>query len=142
MVFAPSVSATRLNRIASAPSGGSPTKPLTDQLAAAIGLRWVRGGNFGDIADAVVNAIAETIRQNGIRGQLDPRLADAIADAISAAADADYAPAPIVLEHASQLTLADILEYDCPQCRDARRNSDPKGGWCAVCNGSWIGGAA
>lgn len=87
MVSAHSVSAGKPNAFARAPSGAAITSPLTDRLARALTDRWNTGGDFHDLADALVDQVAAHVRGAGITG-VDPRLGEAIADAISAHAEA------------------------------------------------------
>ncbi len=108
---------------------GAHPSHLTQQLAHALRDRWAGGGDFADLADALVDEIAEHVRRCGVRGSMDARLAHAIADAISDHADHDYAPADIT----GQQTIDSILA--CDACRDARRTAER--GWCNVCDGAW-----
>lgn len=104
------------------------TSPLTKQLADRIGQDWLRGAGFAAIADDLVDIVAEHIRGSA-PSAVDPRLAHAIADVVSAHVDRD---APRI-EVDGQLTIADVIA--CKACRDARRTAER--GWCAVCDGAW-----
>lgn len=131
MVSAQNAAVSHPLRTASAPSGGALTSPLTHQLANALRDRWANGGDFHQLADDLVDQVAESIRRHGVRGALDPRLGNAIADAISATAEADYAPAV----SPGQLTIEDVVGRGCLTCRDARRTAER--GWCGACDGAW-----
>ncbi len=112
------------------------TSPLTRQLADRIGKDWTSGAGFAAIADDLVDIVAESIRRHGIRGALDPRLADAIADAIRDHLELDYVPQPV----AGQRTLDEAMRENvasaegCRACAVARESGDL--GWCA-CGATW-----
>ncbi len=67
------------------------TNPLSARLATAIRDRWFHSGDFRDLADALIDEVSDHIRERGVRA-LDPRLGDAIADAIRDHSERDHAP--------------------------------------------------
>ncbi len=111
-------------------ASATPPSPLTGQLSNALRDRWANRGDFADLADAVIDQVAEHIRRHGITGT-DPRIADAIADAISDHTACDCTPAA----DPRQLTIESVVGRGCATCRDARRTAER--GWCAACDGAW-----
>ncbi len=111
------------------------TTPLSNQLANALRDRWAGGGDFHQLADALVDQVAEHIRRFGVVG-CDNRIAAAMADAISDHHERDYAPQPAPGQRTLDEAMRDNAPVGdgCKACAAAQESGDL--GWCA-CGATW-----